>query len=213
MKNEIENKGYWIGEIESKEMFLQIGQELGELSISRSDGNILDELIPKIKTETKRNSLSKMFGFNDFPYHTDCAYQKNPPRYIALRYVGNEASKTPTKMKCFNYNLLNEEEKYFVTNKMWFVTNGIGSFYSTICAKIGNNEFQVRYDPVCMRLVDNHKKLKEKWNVILDKFREEEVYWTKNKTLILDNWKMLHARGSVLLKEKATRKIQRLNIK
>jgi len=213
MKKEIENIGYWIGEIQSNERFLQLGEKLGNLSNSRSNGNFIDELIPKSKIETKQNSLSKIYGLSEFPYHTDGAYQKNPPRYIALRYIGKVKSKSPTRIKIFDFELLNAEERYFVKNKIWYVTNGFNRFYSSIWSLSGSKKNQLRYDPGCMKLVDNHKQQIGKWKSILDKFQEEEIYWEENKTLILDNWRVLHSRVTVLLSEKNTRKIQRINIK
>lgn len=44
-------------------------------------------LLPRSKTETSPNTYSGIYGLKEFPFHTDFAHWRTPPRYFFLRCV------------------------------------------------------------------------------------------------------------------------------
>jgi alpha-ketoglutarate-dependent taurine dioxygenase len=190
--------------IETLEKFLEVGKSFGRLIKSRVDGEYLDILTPKNQTTIKKSSLSKIYGTNRFPFHTDCAYLKTPPKYILLRYIGNIETPTPTEIKQLDFNKLNTKEIEFLKNTIWVVKGQKSNFYS----KIYDNGI-LRYDENIMTLSSPTENLIKQ---ILDKLETKIIQWTKNKTILINNWSSIHSRPLVPENEINNRILQRLNI-
>lgn len=62
----------------------QVAEGLGEVMLSSGGGRV-QELTPKA-TSTP-NTYSGIFGFNCFPFHSDLAHWPFPPRYLVLRCI------------------------------------------------------------------------------------------------------------------------------
>lgn len=184
--------------------FINYGKTLGTLIKSRKNGGLLDVLIPKEKDEAKQNSLSKIYGIDEFPFHTDCAYLKTPPKFILLRYIGDIVNPSPTLVKQINFDILNTQEIDFLFNSIWLVKGQGNSFYSKI---IANGIF--RFDNNIMTLSSPVENI---INQILSKTESKIIEWKKNKTVLIDNWTCLHSRPAVREDEKQKRIIERLNI-
>jgi len=190
--------------IETLEKFLELGKSFGRLIKSRTNGEYLDILSPKISETVKKLSLSKIYGIDRFPFHTDCAYLKTPPKYILLRYIGDLDNPTPTEIKHLNIKKLSFKEKEFLNNTIWTVKGLEGNFYSKIYDK-----GILRYDENIMNLCSPIENLIDQ---ILDKLETEIIHWDKNKTIIIDNWASFHSRPIVANNEINNRILQRLNI-
>lgn len=190
--------------IESLEKFLEIGKSYGRLIKSREKGEYLDILSPKKSEVSNKLSLSKIYGINRFPFHTDCAYLKTPPKYILLRYIGSQDNPTPTEIKHLNFNKLNFKEKEFLNNTIWSVKGLKGNFYSKIYEK-----GILRYDENIMNLCSPIDNLISQ---ILSKLETEIIHWNKNKTIVINNWTSFHSRPIVSDNEINNRILQRLNI-
>ncbi|MBW1294045.1 hypothetical protein [Aquimarina litoralis] len=190
--------------IETLEKFLEVGKSFGRLIKSRTDGQYLDTLTPKNQKTINKISLSKIYGTNRFPFHTDCAYLKIPPKYILLRYVGNVENPTPTEIKEIDFNKLNIKEIEFLKNTIWIVKGQKSNFYS----KIYDNGI-LRYDENIMTLSSPTENLIKQ---ILDKLETKTIQWYKNKTIVINNWSSVHSRPLVSKNEINNRILQRLNI-
>jgi hypothetical protein len=90
---------------------------------------------------------------------------------------------------------LAEEEKALAKSAVFLIKNGRNSFYSSI---LGSRQGFIRYDPGCMepQTQDAVEALKfyshERVRSCL-----HEVNWNPGDTLIIDNWRILHARAAV----------------
>ncbi len=80
----------------SEQEFINLGLSYGKLISSRKTGELVDILIANEKANVHKDSLSKLFGLDPFPAHTDGAYCKCPPSFILLRYAGCLDNVSPT---------------------------------------------------------------------------------------------------------------------
>jgi alpha-ketoglutarate-dependent taurine dioxygenase len=184
--------------------FLNLGKSLGKLIPSRKDGRLLDILTPKKEDEVFKNSLSKTHGLGEFPPHTDCAYLRNPPKYILLRYVGKAKKVAPTIVMRINEKNLNDKEMDFLKRAIWVVRGVEGKFYTTLF-----KDGIFRYDAEVMSLISNTENLIQP---IIEKSDKIKIEWSENKVLILNNWLNLHSRPSIDIDNYKERILQRLNI-
>jgi len=99
----------------SEDDFLSLASNYGEMIKSRRDGDLIDNLTALMPDDVERDSLTKRFGLNEFPVHTDCAYLKQPPKFILLRYTGELSKPTSTVVVNFDKSRLTEEERDFLT--------------------------------------------------------------------------------------------------
>jgi hypothetical protein len=188
----------------SDDGFLKIALKYGNPIKSRPDSGIIDTLITRTSDQVERDSLTKRYGAENFPIHTDCAYLKTPPRFILLKYVGDITEVTPTVIVHFDINRLTEEEIDFIKHRIWFVKGENKGFYSRIL-----QNGILRYDKEVMKLVNSDSDLME---TILKKMTTTSISWEKNKVAIIDNYAVLHYRPKVSEKEINKRILQRINI-
>lgn len=57
------------------------------IPINIHSDNPIHRLTPKKKNETTPNTYSGIYGLGEFPFHTDFAHWRTPPRYFLLRCV------------------------------------------------------------------------------------------------------------------------------
>jgi len=165
-------------------------------------------LTPKSESGNFKITLSGSFGFDSFPYHTDGAQYQIPPRYIILKSLGNGESKAATLL-VDPISIFKDHKKSFTVNDdVYWVKGGKNSFYTTLLNKtIISGLFIFRYNPVVMKKLNLGSK--ENFSDQLGLLKPRRVLWKKNKTLIIDNWRLLHGREKVNNDEVKIRKLER----
>lgn len=191
--------------IESDLDFINLALTYGCSVKSRKESEIIETLIALSSDQVEKDSLTKRYGLNQFPIHTDCAYLKFPPKYILLRYIGSIDNPTPTIIMHFDKSKLSEEELDFVCRTIWFVKSEDKGFYSTIY-----KDGILRYDKEVMRMVN---PAENRMDDILAKMTTTEIEWKKNKVVIINNHSALHFRPQISNSENNKRILQRINIK
>jgi alpha-ketoglutarate-dependent taurine dioxygenase len=198
--------------IASKEELLYIGELLGQPVSSRNNNVLIDELRPLEKNQAKINSLSSKFGTKSFPFHTDTAYKKIPVRYIILYAINPGAGHRTTLLvdglRIFDLKV----NKSKLESAIFKIKNGRYSFITNMIEINKDATYRIRFDLSCMIpatresivMLNKCKKLIEGQEII-------ELEWVKGDLLILDNWRMLHGRGSVQVNDD-DRLLYRLNI-
>jgi len=191
-------------EIKDDKDFVKLALTYGTPIKSRESGNFIDTLVAVHSNQVKKDSLSKRYGLDEFPIHTDCAYLKLPPKYILLRYIGSIENLTPTIVVHFDESKLSDEEKDFIQRIIWFVKSKDNGFYSPIL-----KDGILRYDKEVMKMANpNEDKMIE----ILAKMDRTEIKWTKNKVAVINNHSVLHFRPQTRDEENNKRVLQRINI-
>jgi len=161
-----------------------------------SNGNMIKEIIPKKKKSGITGTLSNRFGFDVFPFHTDTAFWSKPARYILLNSV-NETN-CPTLLLKFEevWSKLNSSQRKVANSAIYLVKTNNLQYYTSLI--FNQRQRNIKYDPSCMIPVNNEaKEFKKILTEILNDSQIIEVNWTKGKTIVIDNWKMLHARAKI----------------
>lgn len=171
-------------------------RRVGSVFGSRAKGRdgALEELIePQVQKDAHPRSLSAQYGLGALPFHTELSHRPRPCRYLLLGCIDPGAPSATTNLLDWQALALSEEERCLLESAPVLVRSGRRSFYSTILSP----EFRfLRYDPGCVEAVD------ERGNAALSLMkrrlansRSATHQWRRGDILIIDNWRVLHARG------------------
>jgi len=191
---------------------LQLARELGEPVPSRLGGPLVDRLAPKPKEEAPPRSMSAFFGLGEFPFHTDCAHFRIPPRFLLLRLAEGATSDRPTLAQEFRQLGLNANQRNELLRHVWLVNGGRRCFFSSILSdSLIPGHTLVRYDQCCIRPALPGFAVSA---AILEHAMHEvvpvAVDWKPDEVLIIDNWRVLHARGPATNQAKSPRVLERV---
>ncbi|MBK8968012.1 MAG: TauD/TfdA family dioxygenase [Lewinellaceae bacterium] len=189
----------------SENSFIELAKTLGKPISSRRDNKIIDVLTPKRKEDAHPQSISKKIGLGRFPYHTDGAYFKIPPRYVLLRCKQVGENQIPTQIVDV-MDLANKDELFELGFRTWKVSCRNGTFYSPIL-----NKRVLRYDLNVMQPYSESDNNSNIIDDIIGRSTPIEINWEIGKTIVLDNWACLHARPKVD-ENSTTRTLQRIMI-
>ncbi len=184
-----------------------IVSELGR-PLTPWQGGLLQELVPRdIATP---NTYSGMYGLDRFPFHTDLAHWRRPPRYLLLRCLKGY-SDVPT--------LLLDGQAIFETAMLGIFTRAIfkprrplGGMYSLLrlCTPIDSG-YCFRWDENFLRPASKIGEIaRQHITELLPKCDPLSIALVRTgDTLLIDNWRMLHAR-SLIPTGREDRRIQRV---
>lgn len=196
----------------SKQEILRIGEFLGQPIPSRINGDLIDELRPIEKNQANKNSLSSIYGTKGFPLHTDTAYRKVPVRYIILYAKNPGSGRRPTLLVDGFQSIDRSISKSKLESAIFKIKNGR---YSFLCNMLETNEkgnYRLRFDQGCMIPATRESSVVlNQFIKLLEEQQTIEVNWTAGDLLIIDNWRMLHGRGTAQIKDD-DRLLYRLNI-
>lgn len=178
---------------------LQIASGLGTI-VHQTSRPQLSRLTPIASDVAAPNTASESYGTGRFPYHTDLAQWPKPPRYLIM---GNAAgsSTVPTLLVDFQNLTLQAELDQKVWQALWKITKTKRPF---VCGMTltGSTTPGIRWDTNVMEPLN--APAQELTNQLTQTLEDEAIpneiqfYWNKPGTvLVLDNWRMLHARPAV----------------
>lgn len=146
-----------------------------------------ENLVPKKHDSSRAWSHSDKNGFNAFPWHTDGAIALDPPRWMILQCAeASHATET---------HLLDLDTETFVKlrRSTMRVRNEIGQVrHLPAASPISGGRFRLRWDPRICELSDD--SLAER---IEELPPSATCIWSVGRTLIVDNWRLLHKRPGV----------------
>jgi len=175
----------------------------------------ISELLVKSKGEAKRHSLSAVFGRGRFPFHTDGAHLKKPPRFILLHARIADETIRPTIFKPFYFDRLSTDLVEQMQSMIWTVSDGFHYFYSPVLNVIEREKsYFIRLDPVCMKppMGKEGKMILKNLSIFLRSTPSYSVVWQDNSYLLLHNWQAVHARGSATRETRMARVLHRYSI-
>lgn len=168
---------------------------LGTPTKGRGSRQVIEQLIPREVETAHPSSLSKKYGLGEFPFHIDTAHWPIPCRYILLACVNPGLSDTPTHLLNRERVTLSKSELQLARTGIFYVRNGRNSFYS--CILEGNRSF-LRLDPGCMEPESSEAmQALTLFSSIRVSHLAEHVSWRAGTIIVIDNWRVLHARGLV----------------
>jgi len=180
----------------NKEDVVDLANSLGDLVADTNTGEAVRVISP-MQDGLSGRSLSSKYGMGSFPFHTELAYWRTPPRYLLLFCVDPGQGARPTgyfdPLACPAIPVELYEAQYKVRRSS-------GSFIAR-CLEKTTGGTRVRADAECMiPLVRSSDPLNE----FLMKQVETGViwhHWTAGDLLLLDNWRFMHGRGSSTRKD------------
>jgi alpha-ketoglutarate-dependent taurine dioxygenase len=190
---------------------LAIARQFGEPLPSRRGGPLVDCLMPKKQEDAHPRSISAIYGTGEFPFHTDGAYMRVPPRFMLLRFIEGKSDRTTLLLDAYALPFSAEERREMFRD-VWVVNGGRGRFLTTVFNNsLVSGSTIVRHDRGCMRPA--HPAFNRAADILDLRSREIKsvrINWKVGHTLVLDNWRMLHARGSSSLEGVERRVLERV---
>jgi alpha-ketoglutarate-dependent taurine dioxygenase len=172
------------------------------------EGGLVQELVPR-DTATP-NTYSGIYGLDRFPFHTDLAHWRLPPRYLLLRCVAGHAD-VPTLL-LDSHALLEAVTKDVLTRAIYRPRRPRdGKLTLLRLYEPRNDGYCFRWDEVFLKPAS---KIGELAGLRVKEQLRKCVPMSHSLTrpgdlLLIDNWRMLHAR-SLIPAERMDRKIQRI---
>ncbi len=127
-----------------------------------------------------------------------------PARFVALR--SEDGSSRPTFIIEMR-GMLEAETRRLFEESLFAVVNGRRSF---LAAAWDSTRHVLRYDPTCMKPAT---RAAARASVVIERLIHEarpiRVDWGPRTTLIIDNWRCLHARGSTTTSDVGVRQLTR----
>ena len=168
--------------------------ELGSPTPEMRDGQVVRLIRPQPERASPPNTLSSRYGLASFPFHTDAAYWPNPPRFVILRCVDPGEGNRCTLLTD-TYTWLTKGDWDVLTRAVCMIA-GRRPFLATIAAHNSKENFIIRYDSDCMKPTSEcaHQAL----TLVSEgsaRAPTTEVHWRGGDLLIVDNHRLLHARG------------------
>lgn len=174
---------------------ISIASDIGKL-LKHPNGQNVFTLKAKLENDSVKGTFSNRHGLNDFPLHTDKAFYKKPARYVLMHSNKPSICDTTLLPKTVFWDLMTNSDKRKAERAIYLVKTNREKFYTSFIFK-ENNEEGFKYDPSCMSPFNkNAKDFDQIFNKILSEVLPININWTENKTVIIDNWNILHGRKS-----------------
>jgi len=201
--HQLELNGYMeLNEITVAEILILLKQQYFKMKVTEH------LLLPNKLNSNYAITLSKIYGVNPFPYHTDGANNISPPKYIILENLSKVDTLTNTIICPFDLKLL-FKEKPSLKDELFIILNGRNSFYSTILTERNNGLNFIRWNPLIMKSISN---IPFDINNIINDNLITKINWNVGKVVIVDNWRCVHARSKLDLISMKHRLIKRYSV-
>jgi len=190
----LKNKGWYFG---TNEISLEkIQDEI--TSFTNFDYFLKTNILTPNKISSAKLSLSKIYGFNSYPFHTDGVQYEIPPRFLLLinKTIGHNETKTLLKD---GFSLAESNKSLFFNSIFKIRGNGFKELSPIINKRKVKEHSILRYNPVIMDSIIKKKKIEI--NKVIKGTKEIEITWLPKSYLVIDNWRMLHSRTEITKSE------------
>jgi len=193
---------------------LSYAAKFGRPVPSRRYGPLVDRLAPKPKEEARRNSMSAQRGLGRFPFHSDGAYFRVPPRFVFLRLAEGASSNSDTLLLRTRELAFSERQLADLRREIWVIRSGYSPFYAPVLRYNGAfTSWFLRYDPCCMTpAIPRSNRSEAALQNAFAVAKPAAVTWAPEKIVIIDNWRALHAREAVRAEDCDRRVLERILI-
>ena len=174
-----------------------VTKSLGDIRVDVRSPQPIRTIRPQSTAEAKPNTLSSRYGMGSFPFHTDVAHWIEPAHFVLLYCAHPGSGARPTHLQDYQSWNLEEEAKQSVLREVWKT----GTFRPQLCTAgiLVRGRFALRFDEACMKpMTVSAIKLR---NDLVRHIRAApiiNVHWSAGTMLVIDNRRVLHARGTAL---------------
>jgi alpha-ketoglutarate-dependent taurine dioxygenase len=175
---------------------LSVAWDLGQPTPSPT-GELIKVLVPTLAADAPHQTLSSQYGTGSQPLHTDTAFWPVPVRYVVLSVRGDK--RRATELLSFDdaTSALGTSERSLVDRSVWRARPGVGNFYCSMRFQCDGTRGW-RFDPITMVPINAAAlTLQPALDHIL-RWHDQRmsISWTDISCIIIDNWRVLHARGA-----------------
>ena len=177
---------------------LGLADELG-VPIAPPNKPVLHRLCARSQNVAAPNTYSGRFGLGEFPLHSDMANWTTPPRYVLLRRKSANGA-VPTLIAD---SAIAQQAVGLIRLKrgLWLGRAARRSFVCNLLA-VKNGHHLFRWDAVTLKpLTADARNVQVELEALLKEVKVTPVYYDDESTLVLDNWRVLHARPRVLINQ------------
>lgn len=155
-------------------------------------GEMVQNLPARDKGEGPTGCFSYVVGYNSFPWHVDTAYWIVPVHYLLL--ASELSSPCATVYQDFEYiKSMIDDFDYLMSRAVFLLDIPGRKRYISPCFEVGGVK-GYRLDFHIFRAVNEDAKiLQDKVGKLLDHNYNRHV-WSGKELVIIDNWRMIHAR-------------------
>lgn len=171
----------------------RVGDILGT-RIGGRTGSLMEVVRPQAVDDAHPRSLSARYGLGALPFHAELSHRPRPCRYVLLGCIEPGPLSTATLLLDWRTLNFSPEELHLLESAPIFVRTGRRSFYSTI---LSSDRSFLRYDPGCIEAIDMRGQAALRLvEQRLAGGLPEVHHWHRGDILIIDNWRVLHGRGT-----------------
>jgi alpha-ketoglutarate-dependent taurine dioxygenase len=194
---------------------INLARALGTPIPARRSGPLTQLLLPTEAKDALPFSLSAGFGVGSFPWHTDGAHWRHPPRWVVMRLASGGASQTATGLVSLAELGLNEQQRLLLRGAMFVISRGRSAFLRPLLDDITYpGRLVLRLDPRVMRPAhDSSLAAYEMLQRALDATQPARVEWRQGHALVVDNWNCAHMREAVRTEERRNRVLERVLVR
>jgi len=194
LRNDIASLGYAILNAVEVESVLEIAQMLGRVTVDPRSPEPMRRISPQHLSIAEPNTLSSRYGDGPFPFHTDVAHWCEPAEYLILYCENPGSGDRPTYLIDSRDWPCPPTLRQAFTTEVWKA----GLLYPRLCTLAVESEgrLRIRYDAACVRPVGKRsKRLEEEVQILVAESKRRTIHWKAGMLVVLDNRRILHARG------------------
>lgn len=173
---------------------LPLVQVFGLLQPDPRDGVLVKDIHPQSRDAANTNTLSSRYGLGAFPFHTEAAYLRRPPKFVVL-YCMNPGRGARATLVLDSVALFSSLPRYR-GEATWLVRAGRRPFLCEALWGCPPAGFGIRYDRECLL---PRGPAAQREDALIEGYiassRPIEIQWMPQRLLLLDNHRMLHGRG------------------
>lgn len=172
-------------------------ESLGRVTVDKRSPQPYRRISPQQIELARENTLSSRYGIGSFPFHTDAAHWRQPPRYLVLFCTEPGSGGRETHLIDTRTWEIDDELRLSMRSEIWRM--GHREQWLGTLAVENEGEFSVRYDTGCMSPTGpKAERLKIQIESLIDRSSRIRIPWKKNSLLVIRNSRLLHARAAAI---------------
>lgn len=195
MLTDLHHKGWMIVQgVRTTSDLMELANSLGR-PLAAPTGELVKVLRPLERDQARPTSLSATYGRGEFPFHTDTAFWPRPTRYLVMRVVGDKRRTTQLLNFEHLWRTLDAHCLLALRRSIWR-TGRAGTIFCPLEFRVGQTRGW-RYDVQAMAPINSSAtRARDAVDMAIQESRDKvEVSWPSADCLVIDNWRVLHARG------------------
>lgn len=175
----------------SREALIAAGRTLGEPVPITAGSPVADAI--SYRGDAVAGSWRQYIADNAFPYHSDGAYHADPPRWLVLYCVETDRGSAATLL-ADPLSQADAADRRLLSTEPWRIHQAGARRPARLLERVGDRD-RLRWDPMVMRpFIASGARAGARLAALTAGAPEIRHAWSAGSLLLIDNWRMLHAR-------------------